>query len=258
MSLPEIVSREQWLVARKELLAAEKEITRARDAVNAQRRRLPMVEVARPTSSKGPTAEASLLDLFEGRRQLIVDHYMFEPEWEDGCPSCAGRVDQYGNLAHLHARDTTMAVVSRAPLEKIERWKHKNGWTFRWYSAYGSDSTTTSASRWTSASHPSSTTTARRSSSGPGSPIPGGAPRDQRVPARRRARVPHLLDLRARHRAGRRHALLPRHDRAGAPGGLGGAARALGRHGAPRRPGPLAAQTSSIVSASSPTSRNAV
>jgi predicted dithiol-disulfide oxidoreductase (DUF899 family) len=107
--------------------------------VNAQRRRLPMVEIEKDYVFEGPGGKASLLDLFEGRRQLIVDHYMFEPEWEDGCPSCAGRVDQYGNLAHLHARDTTMAVVSRVPIEKIERWKHKNGWTFPWYSSYGSD-----------------------------------------------------------------------------------------------------------------------
>jgi predicted dithiol-disulfide oxidoreductase (DUF899 family) len=69
---------------------------------------------------------------------LIVDHYMFDPDWEDGCMSCAGRVDQYGNTAHLHERDTTISVVSRAPIEKIERWKHKMGWTFPWYSSYGS------------------------------------------------------------------------------------------------------------------------
>jgi predicted dithiol-disulfide oxidoreductase (DUF899 family) len=139
MSLPEIVSRDEWLVARKELLVQEKEATRARDALNAQRRRLPMVEIDKDYLFEGPNGEASLLDLFEGRRQLVVDHFMFDPSWDDGCPSCSGRVDQYGNLAHLHARDTTMAVVSRAPLAKIQPFKDRMGWTFPWYSSYGSD-----------------------------------------------------------------------------------------------------------------------
>lgn len=139
MSLPEVVSRDQWLVARKALLIEEKQATRARDALNEQRRRLPMVEIEKNYVFASPDGEASLLDLFEGRRQLIVDHYMFDPSWDDGCPSCAGRVDQYGNLAHLHKRDTTMAVVSRAPLAKIEPFKARMGWTFPWYSSYGSD-----------------------------------------------------------------------------------------------------------------------
>jgi predicted dithiol-disulfide oxidoreductase (DUF899 family) len=134
-----VVSREQWLVARRELLAQEKELTRARDVLNADRRRLPMVAIDKPYVFEGPDGDASLLDLFEGRRQLIVDHFMFDPAWEDGCSSCSGRVDQYGNLAHLHARDTTMAVVSRAPLAKIEPFKARKGWTFPWYSSYGSD-----------------------------------------------------------------------------------------------------------------------
>ena len=95
-----------------------------------------MVEVTEDYRfSAADRSERSLLDLFEGRRQLIVDHYMFDPEWEDGCMSCAGRVDQYGNTAHLHERDTTIAVVSRAPIEKIERWKHRMGWDFPWYSS---------------------------------------------------------------------------------------------------------------------------
>ena len=139
MSLPEVVSRDEWLVARKELLAQEKAATRARDALNAQRRRLPMVEIEKDYVFEGPAGKASLLDLFEGRRQLIVDHFMFDPSWDDGCPSCSGRVDQYGNLAHLHARDTTMAVVSRARLAKIQPFKARMGWTFPWYSSYGSD-----------------------------------------------------------------------------------------------------------------------
>ena len=98
-----------------------------------------MVEIDKPYRFEGPDGQVSLLDLFEGRRQLIVDHFMFDPDWDEGCPSCSGRVDQYGNLAHLHARDTTMAVVSRAPLAKIEAFKARKGWTFPWYSSYGSD-----------------------------------------------------------------------------------------------------------------------
>ncbi|MDQ6805965.1 MAG: DUF899 domain-containing protein [Actinomycetota bacterium] len=139
MALPPVVSRDEWVAARKQLLAKEKELTRARDELSADRRRLPMVEIEKDYEFGGPDGPAILLDLFEGRRQLIVDHYMFDPSWDEGCMSCAGRVDQYGNLAHLHARDTTVAVVSRAPLAKIEPFKARMGWSFPWYSAYGSD-----------------------------------------------------------------------------------------------------------------------
>ena len=139
MTLPPVVSRDEWVRARKELLAKEKELTRARDALSAERRRLPMVEVEAAYVFEGPDGEATLLDLFEGRRQLIVDHYMIDPSRDEGCASCAGRVDQYGNLAHLHAGDTTMAVVSRAPLAKIEPFKARKRWSFPWYSSYGSD-----------------------------------------------------------------------------------------------------------------------
>ena len=115
MTLPDIVSREEWTRARVALLEQEKALTKARDALAAERRRLPMVEVTEDygfTAADGSTK--TLLDLFEGRHQLIVDHYMFDPDWEDGCMSCAARVDQFGNIAHLHERDTTIAVVSRA------------------------------------------------------------------------------------------------------------------------------------------------
>jgi len=141
MSLPEVVSRDEWLIARKELLAEEKELTRRRDALNAERRRLPMVEILKDYVFAGPDGEASLLDLFEGRRQLIVGHFMFEPSSEDGCPSCSAGADEIsgGLLEHLHARDTTLVQVSRAPIEKIERYKARKGWTFPWYSSYSSD-----------------------------------------------------------------------------------------------------------------------
>jgi predicted dithiol-disulfide oxidoreductase (DUF899 family) len=141
VSLPEVVSREDWLAARTELLAKEKHFTRARDALNAERRRLPMVRVEKDYVFTGPGGEASLLDLFDGHLQLIVGHFMFEPHWEDGCPSCSAGCDEVsqGLLDHLHARDTHLVYVSRAPIEKIERYRAKRGWTFPWYSSHGSD-----------------------------------------------------------------------------------------------------------------------
>ena len=141
MSLPEVVSRDEWLAARKDLLAKEKELTRQRDALNAERRRLPMVKIDKEYVFEGPDGKRSLLDLFDGRRQLIVGHFMFNPTWEDGCPSCSAGVDEIsdGLLEHLHARDTTLVQVSRAPIDKIERYKAKKGWTVPWYSSYGSD-----------------------------------------------------------------------------------------------------------------------
>ncbi len=141
MSLPQVVARDKWLAARRALLAEEKELTRRRDALNAERRRLPMVEITKPYTLAGPDGELGLVDVFEGRSQLIVGHFMFDPSWEDGCPSCSAGADEVsdGLREHLHARDTTLAYVSRAPLEKLERYKAKKGWTFPWYSSYGSD-----------------------------------------------------------------------------------------------------------------------
>jgi predicted dithiol-disulfide oxidoreductase (DUF899 family) len=141
MSLPEIASPAAWRAARMELLAEEKALTRARDALNAKRRRLPMVRMEKAYVFEGPDGEASLLDLFAGRRQLIVGHFMFEPSSEDGCPSCSAGCDEVsgGLLDHLHARDTTLAYVSRAPLATIEDYKARKGWTFPWYSSHGSD-----------------------------------------------------------------------------------------------------------------------
>ena len=119
MSLPEIVTRDRWIHARVTLLEREKALTKARDKLAAEHRRLPMVEVAEDYRfSAADGSSRTLLDLFEGRHQLIVDHYMFDPDWEDGCMSCAGRVDQYGNTAHLHERDTngsTTACRSTTP-----------------------------------------------------------------------------------------------------------------------------------------------
>src|SRR4051794_22857295 len=117
---PEVVSREEWLVARKELLARGKELTRARDRLNADRRRLPMVRVDEPYAFEGPDGTASLLDLFEGRQQLVLHHFMFAPDWESACPSCSSAADQIPtHLRQLHARNTTLVAVSRAPYPKL-------------------------------------------------------------------------------------------------------------------------------------------
>lgn len=141
MALPQVVSDQQWQAARRQLLAREKELTRAHDALNADRRRLPMVRIGKDYRFDGPAGRARLADLFEGRDQLIVQHFMFDPEWADGCGSCSAAADEVspGLLEHLHARDTTFAVVSRAPLATIESYRRRRGWTFPWYSAYGSD-----------------------------------------------------------------------------------------------------------------------
>jgi predicted dithiol-disulfide oxidoreductase (DUF899 family) len=141
MTLPEIVSHEEWRAARVALLAEEKAMTKARDALSTKRRMLPMVRVEKDYKFDGPNGPASLRDLFEGRSQLIVQHFMFDPSWEDGCSSCTAAADEAseGLLRHLEARNTTFAVVSRAPLEKLERYKNKRGWTFPWYSSLGSD-----------------------------------------------------------------------------------------------------------------------
>ena len=141
MSLPKIVSRDEWVAARKALLDKEKEQIRRRDALNSERRELPMVEIDKDYVFEGPHGNASLLDLFEGRTQLVLVHFMFDPSWEDGCPSCTAGADEVstGLLDHLRARDTTLAYVARAPIDKIEKYKHKRGWTFPWYSSFGSD-----------------------------------------------------------------------------------------------------------------------
>jgi len=141
MGLPEVVSREEWTAARKELLAEEKRFTRQRDALNTRRRELPMVRIDKEYVFEGPDGPATLVDLFEGRRQLIVGHFMFDPSWEDGCSSCTAGAAELsdGLLDHLHSRDTTFAYVSRAPLDRIQSYKERKGWTFPWYSSFGSD-----------------------------------------------------------------------------------------------------------------------
>jgi predicted dithiol-disulfide oxidoreductase (DUF899 family) len=139
MSLPQVVSRAEWLAARRELLAKEKEATRAQDALNAERRGLPMVRIDKEYVFDGPDGQRSLLDLFDGRRQLVVYHFMFDPEWDEGCPSCSYVIDNIGRVEHLNARDTSLAVVSRAPLDKIEAYRKRMGWNLPWFSSHGGD-----------------------------------------------------------------------------------------------------------------------
>jgi predicted dithiol-disulfide oxidoreductase (DUF899 family) len=141
MSLPRIASRDEWLAARKKLLDEEKELTRRRDALSIERRNLPMVEIDKDYVFDGPDGQVRLLDMFEGRRQLIIYHFMFDPSWDEGCPSCTAGTDELspGFLEHLHMRDTGYAMVSRARLAKLERYKAAKGWDIPWYSSFGSD-----------------------------------------------------------------------------------------------------------------------
>src|ERR1700730_7883537 len=143
IKFPKIVDQAEWLKARDALLVKEKAATRARDALAAERRRLPMVLIDKKYVFDGPNGKVSLLDLFEGRRQLILYHFMFSPAvsgWPSaGCPGCSLVIDQIGHLAHLHARDTSFVAVSIAPLANIQKYKKRMGWTIPWVSSFGTD-----------------------------------------------------------------------------------------------------------------------
>jgi predicted dithiol-disulfide oxidoreductase (DUF899 family) len=138
---PKVVSPTEWQKARDALMVKEKKATRDRDALAAERRRLPMVRIDQKYTFDTPSGKKSLLDLFEGRRQLIMYHFMFAPPvngWPDaGCVGCSMVTDQFGNMAHLNARDTSFCLVSVAPLKNIEKFKKRMGWTFPWYSSEG-------------------------------------------------------------------------------------------------------------------------
>ena len=141
MTLPEITTREKWLAARKELLAREKELTRQRDALNADRRRLPMVEIEKDYVFTGPDGAVRLADMFGDCRQLIIQHVMFDPAWDNACPGCTAALDETspGLFRHLRSRDTAFAGVSRAPFDKLAAVKKARDWQFSWYSSCGSD-----------------------------------------------------------------------------------------------------------------------
>ena len=138
-ALPPIVSREEWRAANAEQIAREKAHTRERDALNARRRRLPMCRIDKNYVFEGPDGPLSLLDLFHGRRQLILYHFMFGPNQTEGCDGCSMVVDNMGHPAHLQARDISRVLVSRAPLEKIEPFRQRMGWHEPWYSSCKSD-----------------------------------------------------------------------------------------------------------------------
>jgi len=136
---PPIATEAEWLAARKNLLAHEKALTKEYDRVNAERRRLPMVKIDKGYTFEGPDGKVRLVDLFEGRHQLIVYHFMFDPEWEKGCGGCTGFVNAINDISLLHRRDTTFALISRAPYAKLAQYKKDHGWSVPWYSSFGSD-----------------------------------------------------------------------------------------------------------------------
>ncbi len=135
-----VVSPEQWLIARKELLAKEKEFSRLRDELTAMRQALPWKKIHEEYRFHGPDGEETLADLFGDHSQLIIYHFMFDPEWDEGCKSCSFLADHYAPLIiHLAHRDVSLVTVSRAPLEKLEAFKRRMGWDFKWVSSLGSD-----------------------------------------------------------------------------------------------------------------------
>ena len=140
MEGPRVVSQAEWLAARKELLSKEKEFTRMRDELSRQRRELPWEKVEKAYVFEGQNGKETLADLFGGRSQLIVYHFMLGPGWQEGCPSCSFISDHIdGSVVHLAARDVRLLVVSRAPLAQIEAFQKRMGWRFKWVSSFGSD-----------------------------------------------------------------------------------------------------------------------
>jgi predicted dithiol-disulfide oxidoreductase (DUF899 family) len=139
MKLPDVVSASDWEAAQDRLRIKEKAAMQASDALAAERRRLPRLLVEKDYVLAGPAGDARLVDVFEGRRQLLLYHFMFGPNQSAGCDGCSMFVDQIGALAHLHARDTSFALVSRAPLDKLEAYRSRMGWTIPWYSTADSE-----------------------------------------------------------------------------------------------------------------------
>lgn len=140
MTEHQVVTREAWVEARQQLLAREKEFTRLRDELSQARRDLPWERVTKPYVFDGPRGKVTLAQLFDGRSQLVVYHFMFGPDWEAGCKSCSFWADNFErNVVHLAARDVTLIAVSRAPFEKLDAFRKRLGWTFTWVSSSGSD-----------------------------------------------------------------------------------------------------------------------
>ena len=188
MNIPQVVSAEEWRAARMDLLAREKEVTRAKDAVDAARRELPVTEVTKDYTFTGPAGPVGLAGLFGGRRQLITYHFMWRheqsgfPGEDQGCPTCSFVADSIGDLSHLHACDTTLVLVSRAPIANIERFRKRMGWSVPWYSSYGSDfnydfhvSFDEDKARWSTTTRTRKPSPGRRPTSGPAPTVPGSA-----------------------------------------------------------------------------------
>ena len=140
VEIHKVVSREEWLAARIEHLDKEKEFTRLRDQLSQQRRELPWVKVGKEYVFNGPNGKETLSELFAGRSQLLIYHFMFDPSWDEGCPSCSFWADNYdGIIVHLNHRDVTLVTVSRAPLDQLEAYRRRMGWNFKWVSSWQTD-----------------------------------------------------------------------------------------------------------------------
>lgn len=138
-TLPRTASRSEWLAARRALLEKEKQLTRESDALSEQRRRMPMVRIGKHYVFEGPQGNMTLLALFDGRRQLIVYHFMFDPDWEKACAGCAGFVEDLPRMKGLHERDTSFALIARAPQAKLKAYAEAMGWDIPLYSSFGGD-----------------------------------------------------------------------------------------------------------------------
>ena len=208
MAFPDVVTREQWLVARKRLLDLEKQATRARDALNAERRRLPMVQVEKEYVLEGPDGTKTLAGLFGDSGQLIVRHVMFGPDWAAACPGCTAGINEMsdGLMTHLRSRDTAFVLVSRAPLAKLEKYRAEQGWTYPWYSSFDSDfnvdfQATLDRGRGQLVHN------YREEPAMVADTESTEVPRVQLLPARGRQGVPHVLDLGPGQRRPHRHLL---------------------------------------------------
>ena len=208
-----IVSEEEWLAARKALLAKEKAFTRERDALSAERRALPWVRVDKTYVFEGPDGKETLAQLFGDRSQLLVYHFMFGPDWNEGCPSCSFWADNYDDaVVHLRHRDVALVAISRAPLAKLEAYKKRMGWHFKWVSSYGNDFNRDYHVSFT----PEEQKTAVYNYKARRLRHVGGAGHQRVRQGRGRAGISHLLVLRARPRHAERH-LSPARPRAQGP-----------------------------------------
>ena len=206
----QVVSHDEWIAARKAHLADEKAFTRARDALSRKRRELPWEKIEKNYAFEGPNGKETLAGLFGGKSQLIVYHFMLGPDWEEGCPSCSLLADHFdGSVVHLAQRDVAFVVVSRAPLDKIEKFKRRMGWHFKWVSSFGTDfnfdyqvsATPEEKAKGIANYNYAETAIPERRAAG-----------HQRVLQERRRRgVPHLFELWARSRPSDRRLQFPRH-----------------------------------------------